>query len=427
MLSGMTLLGNRLSPCPLLLSGAMTPPTTPPTRAFSNSFDVVIAGGGVIGSAVAYFLAAHPNFDGRICVVERDPSYQNGATGRSAGSIRQQFSTIENIRMSQFGITFLKTLGKTLEVDGERPDVQLHEGGYLFLASEAGLETLHANHAAQTAEGAPVILLDREGLAARFPWLALEGLAAGCFGTAEEGWFDPFALLQAFRRKAVALGVTYLADEVVGIVRRNGKVTGVTLGADERLDCGWLVNASGIRARDVARMAGIDNLPVHPRKRQVFVFDCRERLSGCPLIIDPSGLYVRPEGNGYICGISPGPDEPDPDCDDLEVDHSLFEERLWPLLAARVPAFESIKPTGAWAGHYDLNSFDANAVLGPHPDLPNFLFANGFSGHGLQQSPAVGRALAEVIVDGRYSSLDLSRFGYERIAAQRPIVEKNVV
>lgn len=417
------MLGNRLSPDPLLLSGAMNCSS----HSSSRSFDVLITGGGVIGSAVAYFLAAHPAFKGRICVVERDPSYQSGATARSAGSIRQQFSTLENIRMSQFGITFLKTLGETLEVDGERPDVQLHEGGYLFLASEAGVETLRANHEAQTAEGAPVVLLGREGLAARFPWLNLEGLAAGCFGTAEEGWFDPFALLQAFRRKAVALGVTYLADEVVGLVRQDGRVTGAVLTGGEQLHCGWLVNASGIRARELAEMAGIEDLPIHPRKRQVFVFDCRENLSGCPLIIDPSGLYVRPEGSGYICGISPGPGEPDPDCDDLEVDHELFEERLWPLLAARVPAFEAIKPAGAWAGHYDLNSFDANAILGPHPDLPNFLFANGFSGHGLQQSPAVGRALAEVIVDGRYISLDLSRFGYERIAAQEPIVEKNVV
>ncbi|WP_328587480.1 NAD(P)/FAD-dependent oxidoreductase [Algihabitans albus] len=419
----MTRLGNRLSPDSLLLSDAMIGWN----QSLSRSFDVVIAGGGVIGSAVAYFLAAHPDFDGRVCVVERDPSYQSGATARSAGSIRQQFSTPENIRMSQFGVTFLKALGETLAVEGERPDVQLQEGGYLFLASVAGLETLRANHTVQQAEGAPVTLLDCDGLAARFPWLNLEGLAAGCFGTAEEGWFDPFALLQAFRRKAVALGVTYLADEVVDIARQGHRIGAVELAAGGRLGCGWLVNAAGIRARDLARMAGIEGLPVHPRKRQVFVFNCREPLPGCPLIIDPSGLYVRPEGSGFICGISPGPGEPDPDCDDLEVDHGLFEERLWPLLAARVPAFEAIKPAGAWAGHYDLNSFDANAILGAHPELPNFLFANGFSGHGLQQSPAVGRALAELIAEGRYVSLDLSRFGYERIAATQPIIEKNVV
>ncbi len=400
---------------------------THPSSPAPHSFDVVIAGGGVIGSAVAYFLLADPDFTGRVCVVERDPSYQSGATARSAGSIRQQFSTPENIRMSQFGLRFLREIGERLAVDGERPDVQLHERGYLFLASEAGLETLRANHAVQQAEGAPVALLDRADLAERFAWLSLEGLAGGAFGTAGEGWFDPYALLQAFRRKAVALGATYLADEVIGVARRHGRVIGVELAEGGRVNCGWLVNAAGIRARDLALMAGIEALPVHPRKRQVFVFDCRDELPGCPLTIDPSGLYFRPEGSGFICGISPGAQEADPDCDDLEVDHGLFEARLWPLLAARVPAFEAIKPTGAWAGHYDVNSFDANAILGPHPELPNFLFANGFSGHGLQQSPAVGRALAELIVAGRYLSLDLSRFGYERLAAGRPILERNVV
>jgi sarcosine oxidase len=392
-----------------------------------QQYDVVVAGGGVIGSAVAYFLMAHPGFDGSVCVVERDPTYQSGATGRSAGSIRQQFSTPENIRMSRFGIGFLKSLGDILEVEGDRPDVQLQERGYLFLASEEGVPVLRENHAVQTAEGAAIALLERDGLASRFPWLSLEGLVAGGFGTAEEGWFDPFSLLQAFRRKAISLGATYLADEVVGVGRAGGRVTSVELAGGDALACGWLVDAAGIRGREVARMAGIADLPVHPRKRQVFVFDCREALPGCPLTIDPSGLYFRPEGGSFICGISPGAEEDDPDCDDFEVDHALFEERLWPLLAARVPAFEAIKPCGAWAGHYDVNSFDANAILGPHPELPNFLFANGFSGHGLQQSPAVGRALAELVADGRYVSLDLTRFSYERIAANRPVVEKNVV
>jgi sarcosine oxidase len=261
----------------------------------------------------------------------------------------------------------------------------------------------------------------------RFPWLGLDGIRAGSHGEADEGWFDPFALLQAFKRKAISLGVTYLADEVVDVTVDNGRVTELRLRQGGPLACGWLVDAAGIRGREIARMAGIADLPVFARKRQVFVFHCRESLPGCPLTIDPSGLYFRPEGEGFICGISPGPGEDDPDCDDLEVDHTLFEDRLWPLLAARVPAFEAIKPQGAWAGHYDVNAFDANAILGPHPEIANFLFANGFSGHGLQQSPAVGRALAELIAQGRYVSLDLSRFAYERIARNDPIVEKNVV
>lgn len=391
-----------------------------------TSFDVVIVGGGVIGSATAYFLAACPDFNGRIAVIEKDPSYQSGATGRSAGSIRQQFSTPENVAISRFGATFLKNIGDWLEVEGQRPDVQLQEKGYLFLASRGGLEILRNSHGVQRAGGAQVVLLDPEGLRQRFPWISVEGLAAGSLGLADEGWFDPFALLQAFRAKARSLGVTYLADTVTDLEQIGHKIQGVRLASGARLACGWLVNAAGIQGRRVARMAGLE-IPVHPRKRCVFVFDCRERLQHCPLVIDPSGLYFRPEGEGYICGISPAEGEADPDCEDLEVDHHLFEERLWPLLAERVPAFEAIKLTGAWAGHYDVNSFDQNAILGPHPDVTNFLFANGFSGHGLQQSPAVGRGLMEQIVYGEWRSLDLSRFSFERIGRNEPVRELAVV
>jgi len=392
----------------------------------SGSYEVVIVGGGVIGSAVAFFLASDPAFRGRVAVVEKDPSYQSGATGRSAGSIRQQFSTPENVAISRYGAAFLKRLPEHLAVNGEVPDLQFQEKGYLFLAGPAGAEILRANHAVQRAGGAAVALLEPEELRQRFPWLRVDDLTAGSLGLADEGWFDPFALLQAFRAKARSLGVDYLADEVTGLELAPGRVTAARLASGGRLACGWLVNAAGVRGRRVAAMAGVE-LPVSARKRCVFVFDCREALPGCPLVIDPSGLYFRPEGSGFICGISPAEGEPDPESEDFEVEHALFEERLWPLLAERVPAFEAIKPTGAWAGHYDVNTYDHNAVLGPHPEIANLLFANGFSGHGLQQSPAVGRGLAEWIVQGGWKSLDLSRFAYDRLAAGRPLREVAVV
>lgn len=392
----------------------------------TGSYEVVIVGGGVIGSAVAFFLASDPAFRGRVAVVEKDPSYQSGATGRSAGSIRQQFSTPENVAISRYGAAFLKRLPEHLAVNGEVPDLQFQEKGYLFLAGPAGAEILRANHAVQRAGGAAVALLEPDELRARFPWLRVDDLSAGSLGLADEGWFDPFALLQAFRAKARSLGVDYLADEVTGLELAPGRVAAARLASGGRLACGWLVNAAGVRGRQVAAMAGVA-LPVSGRKRCVFVFDCREALPGCPLVIDPSGLYFRPEGSGFICGISPGEGEPDPESEDFEVEHALFEERLWPLLAERVPAFEAIKPTGAWAGHYDVNTYDHNAVLGPHPEIANLLFANGFSGHGLQQSPAVGRGLAEWIVQGGWQSLDLSRFAFDRLAAGRPLREVAVV
>jgi FAD-dependent oxidoreductase domain-containing protein 1 len=390
-----------------------------------ESYDVAIIGGGVIGCAVAYFLAADPAFDGRVVVIERDPSYTDCSTTRSAGSIRQQFSTPENIAMSLFGRAFLDGVGETLAVDGEAVELGFVERGYLFLASEATRGALEESHAIQAAHGADNALLTPAEIAARYPWLSVEGVALGSLGLSGEGWFDPAALLHGFRKKARSLGAAFRRDEVTGIEIAGGRVAALALASGGRLACGAAVNAAGPRAGQVAALAGID-LPVTAKKRFVFVFDCRAELPGCPLVIDPAGVYFRPESGKFIGGVSPGPDE-DPDCFDLEVDYRWFDERVWPGLAARVEAFEAVKMAGAWAGHYDYNTVDQNAVLGAHPEIANFYFANGFSGHGLQQSPAAGRATAELIVHGRYQSLDLSRFGYARFRAGAPIRELAVV
>lgn len=387
--------------------------------------DVVIVGGGVMGSAIACFLAMDPAFDGRVVVVERDPSYRRASSALSASSIRQQFSTPENIRMSCFGWRFLVAADEHLAVDGIPAAVGLHEAGYLYLAGPDGAATLHANHAVQRAEGADVVLLEPEELGARFPWLAVDDLALGSLGLSGEGWFDGYALLQAFRRKARSLGVEYVAGEVVGLRVAANRVIGATLADGTELDCGSLVDAAGPWAAAVAAMAGVA-LPVEARRRCIFVFDARRRFSDCPLVIDPSGAWFRPEGDGFIGGTHPPDDEDAADLP-LEVDCRAFEEGLWPLLAARVPAFEAVKVTNAWAGYYEVDTFDHNAILGRHPEIANLLFANGFSGHGIQQAPAVGRAIAELITHDRYVSLDLSVFGFERIAAGRRVIERAVI
>ncbi len=386
---------------------------------------VLIVGGAGIGSSVAYFLTADPAFEGRVVVVEKDPSYAESATARSAGSIRQQFSTPENIEMSLFGIQFLRQAERSLAVDGEGPALSLREGGYLFLATQSGLPVLQANAEVQHRLGADNRLLSPDELSRRFPWMRVDDLAGGSLGLSMEGWFDPYALLQGFRRKARAQGAHYVEGEVVDLELAGGHVVAARLANGDRLACDKVVNAAGLWGREVAAMAGLE-IPVTPRKRQVFVLDCRERLEGCPLVIDPSGTYLRPEGTAYICGRAPEERE-DPETRDFEVDYGFFESQVWPILAERVSALEAIKVVNAWAGHYDVNSFDHNAILGPDPTVPNFYLANGFSGHGIQQSPAVGRGLAELIIHGRYTSLDLSRFGPERIAKNQPIVEQNVV
>jgi FAD-dependent oxidoreductase domain-containing protein 1 len=389
------------------------------------SCDVAIVGGGVVGSAIAYFLLGPMGFPGRVIVVEKDPTYAAAATSRSAGGIRQQFSTPENIAMSSFGASFVKHVGDYLSVEGEAPSIPFTEWGYLFLATPAGLAILEANHRTQRGVGADIALLDPVALKARFPWLKTDDLAAGTLGLSNEGWIDPYSLLQAFRRKARALGAVYLTDEAASIERRGNRIEALTLAQGGRIACGSLVDSAGYHAHEVAAMAGIE-LPIRPRKRFVFVFDCKEPVERAPLLIDPSGVYFRPEGANFIGGVSP-PEDQDPDCFDFEIDYRLFEEVVWPALAERVPAFEAIKLIRAWAGHYDYNTLDQNAILGPHPEVRNFYFANGFSGHGLQQSPAVGRATAELITHGAYRSIDLTRFGYERVLRGEPIVELNVV
>jgi FAD-dependent oxidoreductase domain-containing protein 1 len=392
----------------------------------SERADVVIVGGAIIGSSVATFLAGRPDFDGRIVVVERDTTFRTSSTTLSAASIRLQFSTPLNVQISQFGVEFLKSLDRYLAVDGEAPEIDLVENGYLFLATEAGRPTLEHNHAVQRELGVPVELLTPAELKARFDWLQTDDLAAASLGLEGEGWFDAYALLQGVRRKARALGVEERVGEAVEVLLTGDRVAGVRLADGTTIEAGWVVNAAGPRAAEVAAMVGVD-LPVRPRKRIVYHLESPVSLGAAPLTIDPTGVYFRPEGPAYVSGWSPRDGESDPDTLDLIVDRAPFESLIWPTLAHRVPAFDQVRLLDAWAGHYEVNTLDHNAIVGPHPRLTNFVLANGFSGHGLQQAPAVGRGLAEWIATGHYETLDLSPLGYDRIERNEPIRELAVI
>jgi FAD-dependent oxidoreductase domain-containing protein 1 len=387
--------------------------------------DVLIVGGAAVGSAAAYFLASQPSFKGTVLVVEQDPTYEKSATALSAASIRHQFSTPENIRLSQFGSHFLKSIDVHLSVDGEVPAIGFKERGYLFLATVQGLDILQANHLTQRAEGVDVSLLTPAQLQSRFPWLNVDDLSAGSLGNTGEGWLDAYALMQGFRRKALSLGVQYRQARVEALHREGRRVTSARLSTGELITCGSVINAAGTGATALAQSVGIA-LPVQARKRSIFFFTSSARLAHCPMVIDPTGAYFRPEGEGYLCGIAPSPEQ-DPECHDFEVQHSLFEEVLWPILATRVPGFEALRLQRSWAGHYDMNLLDHNAILGAHPDVENFLFANGFSGHGLQHAPAVGRALSELVTFGEFRTLNLDAFGWHRVLTAQPLREVNVV
>jgi FAD-dependent oxidoreductase domain-containing protein 1 len=382
---------------------------------------IVIVGGGVIGSAIACSLVLHSRFTGTVSVIERDSSYRQASSALSAGSIRQQFSSPINIAMSQFGINFLRDL-RALAVDNIVPEVGLHEGGYLYLASAGGAAILRENHAIQLQHKVDVRLLDTLDLQKKFPWLTTQDLALASFGQSGEGWFDGYGLMMAFRRKARSLGVEYLNADAQGFSHQAGRVNAVRLHDGTLLSCDWAINAAGAWARPLMRDTGFD-LPVVGRKRCVFSFSSPALTPHCPLVIDPSGMWFRPEGRGWICGFPP---EHDPDNLPLEVEHALFD-KIWPLLADRVPGFAAVRMQSAWAGYYDYNTFDQNGIVGPHPELGNLLLANGFSGHGLQHAPAVGRALAELIVDGAYTSLDLSPLSAQRLVEKRALLEKNII
>jgi FAD-dependent oxidoreductase domain-containing protein 1 len=388
-------------------------------------YDVLIVGGAAVGSAAAYFLAAAPDFDGTLLVLEQDFGYQRCATTLSVASVRHQFSTPENIRMSMFGSEFIARLGQHLAVDGEMPEVGWHEAGYLFLATAAGLPQLQANHRTQRELGAQVQLLDRQALRQRFAWLRSDDLAGASLGHRGEGWLDAYGLMMALRRKALSLGAEYRQARVLQLLRSGRQVQGVLLADGTRIDCGTVINAAGCGAAALAHGAGIE-LPVQPRKRSVFHVRSPALTPGCPLVIDPSGVYFRPEGPGWLCGVAP-PEHEDPPCEDFEVQHALFDDTVWPVLAARVDGFEALRVMRAWAGHYDVNVLDHNMILGAHPDLDNLLFANGFSGHGLQHAPAVGRALSELVLHGGFRTLQLQRLGWARVLQNRPLRESNVV
>ena len=387
------------------------------------AYDVIIVGGAAIGAATAFFLIRQPGFTGSILVLEKDPGYTRCSTTLSLASIRQQFSTPVNVEASKFGAEFIKSAPVAF---GERGELSFREQGYLVLAGTDGEAALRANHELQISLGADNQLMTPADMRQRFPWLATEGVALGCLGLSGEGWFDPHALLNLYIAEAKSGGAEFAAAEATGFDMQPGKIAGVRLATGETIACGAVVNASGIRADTVANWAGL-SLPVEPRKRIVYVFDCREKdqLRGAPLLFDPSGVYCRPEGQYFLCGLSP-PEDQDPACDDFEITHHWFDEVIWSTLARRVPLFEAIKPVNAWAGHYAYNTLDQNALLGPLPDVPNLYFANGFSGHGVQQSPAVGRGIAELIAEGRYVTLDLSDLSAERLLTGRALREANV-
>ncbi|MES2548297.1 MAG: FAD-binding oxidoreductase, partial [Pseudomonadota bacterium] len=381
----------------------------------------------IMGSSTAWWLT-EMGFTGRILVVERDPSYEKAATTLSFSCIRQQFSTELNIRISQFGADFVQSLRQRMGGDERVPELKIQNFGYLYLADDAGFaEVLRANQKVQAAAGAGTRLLTPDQIREEFPFMVVDDLVLGSLNTQDEGYFDGSTVFDWFRRKAREAGVEYVADEVVGLDVARARVTGVRLKSGRTVTCGTVVNASGTRGAKVAAMAGIA-IPVEPRKRFNWVIQAAEPLDRpLPLVIDPTGVFAREVGGGTYMAGGHADVDPEVEHDDFVMDQDLWLEKIWPALATRIPAFEAVKVISEWAGQYDYNVLDQNAITGPHPEIGNFLFLNGFSGHGLQQSPAMGRATAEWIVHGGYRTLDMTAFHFQRIAEGRALVEGAII
>lgn len=383
-----------------------------------KGYDVVIVGGGVVGSSIAYFLTRNGDFKGSVCVVERDPTYEGASSSLSASGMRQQFGTPPNIGMSALSVEFIRDARRHLSVPDHDADAGFHDDGYLILAGADRREAFLAKNAVQVANGVDVEVLGPDALIERFPAINAEGVALASLGRRNEGWFDGPGLHQAFRRKARLQGAHFIKGTVTGLARSPSAISSVEVDG-RSIGCGMVINAAGAWSGEVARLAGMD-LPVVPRKRCVFVLESPARVSF--FLHDTSGIWLRPEGRLYICGTTPELENA-PDDFGLEVDYPLFEESIWPALAHRVPAFEELRMLRAWAGHYDYNLFDHSAILGHVPDISNFIMANGFSGHGMMHSPATGLGISELVIYGHFRTLDLTPFTYERIAAKRDIPE----
>ena len=392
-----------------------------------TSYDVIIIGGAMMGASVAWFLASDPGFAGSVLVIEKDPSYELSSTAHTNSCLRQQFTQSINVQVSQFGLDYVRNFRRFMGGDPEIPDLHFHPFGYMYLAaSDAGAQTLRGAQAMQAGLGSKTRLLKPAQLADQFPYLDLNGILLGSHNAHDEGYFDGATMFDWWRRKARAAGVEYLHAEVTGLARNGTQIDAVILRDGTRIPCGQVVNAAGPRAAQVAEMAGL-TLPVEPRKRYTFVFEAARPLEqDLPLTIDPSGVHVRTDGAMYMAGCQPRADGP-VKADDFQADHDLWEDVVWPTIAARIPQFDALKLRQFWVGHYAYNAVDQNAIVGPHPEVENFLMINGFSGHGYQQAPAMGRGLAEWITTGRYQTLDLTAFEYARIPQGRLLLEQAVI
>lgn len=394
----------------------MTTPS-PNTR-----FDTVVIGGGIVGSATAYFLKqAAPQMS--VAVIEPDPGYEFASALRASGGCRVQFTCAENIEMSLWSIGFIKQFEAIMATAERAAPVDWVEGGYLFIVPPENVAALERNVNKQQAHGCVVDLLTPRELKAKFPSMFVDDLGAGAF-TPHDGWCDPNGLLWGFRRKAVELGAEYIKDRVQAAEVGRGRARAVVLASGLRVDADCFVNATGAWSAGVASLFGM-NLPVSPMRRFEHYFTAGSAMERLPYVKDVARLAFRSESNGFSGGLVDGSE---PRGFNFDVDHGYFERVVWPAVAHRFVPLQAARCHRTWSGLYEVNELDGNPVIGPwRTGLPNLYTVAGFSGHGMMHAPAAGRGIAELIVSGRYQTIDLTRLGYERVEAGEPYAEQGIL
>jgi len=372
-----------------------------------------------MGSSIAYHLAMTGRA-GDVCVIEPDPSYEWAAAPRSSGGVRLMHGLPENIEMSIYGREVYKDFARLMDVDGQPGGFEFLEFGYLYLAAGAeDVAEAEKNWRTQVAFGAPNDLLDRDELAARFPSMNVADIDAAIHAP-QDGFIDPNAAVLGIRRKAISLGIDYIQDKVVDIEVEGGLARRVVLESGRRVAGDIIVNVAGAWGPEICAMVGM-TVPVEPLSRSTFYFEIQDKIETMPLTYGPSGVTFRQEGAGFTAGLT---DISVPFGFNWDVDHDLFEKVYWPALAHRVPAFEALKVKRGWGGHYAYNRMDGNTIIGKWiGGLDNFYVATGFTGAGLQKGPAIGRAMTELLLDGGYQTIDLSRMSYQRVIDDEPLLE----
>lgn len=388
----------------------------------TDKADVIIVGGGVIGSSIAYNLLKD-GFSGNVMVFEKDRTYEFASTPRSAGGIRQLFTTKVNVEMGKYAVEKYSTFKDDMAIDDEKAEIDFQQNGYFFLVeNKEDVLHLEKQKAIQNSCGVESQIIQKNELKNLIPELNTDDLSGGIY-SGLDGYLDPYSVMQGYIKKAKQLGAIYNYDKVAKINKSGNNVSGVTTEEGDHYYAPIVINCAGPWAPELSETIDLP-LPIIPLKRQIIQFNIEEPLEKrLPLTVDPTGVYFRHEGNSIICGFG---EEVKPGIE-FSWKRSFFTDFLWPILANRIPNFERAKIQSGWAGIYSHNTIDQNAIVGEHPELKGYHMAVGFSGHGMQQAPAVGRGLSEYIRNNRYDTIDFSVLGFERFKNKKLVIEEAIV